>query len=125
MPNENRAIEIAKQVPGVDLIFMGHTHLPVSSLVINGVQLIQANYWGRHLARVDLYLENAGQRWRVLRARPALLPWTPARSPDPDLLKIAEPYDRETEAWLARAMGESAAELTAAEARFRDTAILI
>jgi len=122
--NENRAIEIAKQVPGVDLIFMGHTHVPVSSLVINGVQLIQANYWGRHLARVDLYLENDGQRWRVLARAGRIIAVDSSTVPDQDLLKIGEPYDRETEGWLARAIGESDAELTAAEARFRDTAIL-
>src|SRR6266850_5227325 len=58
--NENEGIAIARQVPGVDLIFMGHTHRDVPSVVVNGVQLIQANYWGRHLARVDLYLENVG-----------------------------------------------------------------
>src|ERR1041385_6454437 len=57
VPNENEAIAIARQVPGIDLIFMGHTHRDVPSLVINGVQLVQADYWGRHLARVDLYLE--------------------------------------------------------------------
>jgi 2',3'-cyclic-nucleotide 2'-phosphodiesterase/3'-nucleotidase len=56
VPNENEAIAIARQVPGVNLIFMGHTHRDVPSVVINGVQLIQADYWGRHLARVDLYL---------------------------------------------------------------------
>src|SRR5712691_7017239 len=41
--NENQAITIAKQVPGVDLILMGHTHRDVPSLVINGVLLTQAN----------------------------------------------------------------------------------
>jgi 2',3'-cyclic-nucleotide 2'-phosphodiesterase/3'-nucleotidase len=122
--NENRAIAIAKQVPGVDLIFMGHTHVPVSSLVINGVQLVQANYWGRHLARVDLYLEDAGQRWRVFARAARTIAVDDLTVPDQDLLKIGEPYDRETQAWLARAIGESGAELTAAEARFRDTAIL-
>ena len=39
-------------------------------------------------------------------------------------MKLAEPYDRETESWLGRVIGESAADLTAIEARFRDTAIL-
>jgi 2',3'-cyclic-nucleotide 2'-phosphodiesterase (5'-nucleotidase family) len=124
VPNENRAIAIAQQVPGVDLIFMGHTHRDVPSVTVNGVQLIQANYWGRHLARVDLYLENAGPRWRVF-ARAARTISTDDRvPPDQELLKIGEPYDRETQAWLSRAIGESAAELTAAEARFGDTAIL-
>src|SRR6476469_1016116 len=56
--NENQAIAIAQEVSGVDLIFMGHTHRDVPSVVVNGVQLIQANYWGKHLARIDVYLEN-------------------------------------------------------------------
>ena len=111
-------------MPGVDLIFMGHTHRDVPSLVINGVQLIQANYWGRHLARVDLYLENAGARWRVVARAARTIAVDDSTVPDPEILKLGEPYDRETQAWLSRAIGESAAELTAAEARFRDTAIL-
>src|SRR5882762_938504 len=85
--NENRAIAIAKQVPGVDLIFMGHTHVPVSSLVINGVQLIQANFWGRHLARVDLYLENAGTRWRVFARSARTIAVDDRTVPDPEILK--------------------------------------
>jgi 2',3'-cyclic-nucleotide 2'-phosphodiesterase / 3'-nucleotidase len=63
--NENQAVTIAKQVPGVDLIFMGHTHRDTPSLAVNGVLLTQANHWGRHLARADLYLEKTGNRWRV------------------------------------------------------------
>ena len=122
--NENRAVAIAKQVPGVDLIFMGHTHRDVPSVVINGVQLIQANYWGRHLARVDLYLENAGLGWRVFARAARTIAVDDRVVPDQEILKLGEPYDRETQAWLSRAIGESGAELTATEARFRDTAIL-
>jgi len=122
--NENQAIAIARQVPGIDLIFMGHTHRDVPSVVINGVQLIQANYWGRHLARVDLYLENAGPRWRVFARAARTIAVDDRVAPDQELLKIGEPYDRETQAWLSRSIGESTAELTAAEAPFRDTAIL-
>ena len=122
--NENQAIAIAQQVPGIDLIFMGHTHRDLPSVIINGVQLIQANYWGRQLARVDLYLENAGTGWHLV-ARAARTIATDERVlPDAELLKLGEPYDRETQGWLARAVGSSQAELTAAEARFRDTAIL-
>ena len=122
--NENRAVAIAKQVPGVDLIFMGHTHRDVPSVVINGVQLIQANYWGRHLARVDLYLENVGPGWRVFARAARTIAVDDRVVPDPEILKLGEPYDRETQAWLSRAIGESGAELTATDARFRDTAIL-
>jgi 2',3'-cyclic-nucleotide 2'-phosphodiesterase/3'-nucleotidase len=122
--NENRAIAIAREVPGVDLIFMGHTHRDNPSVVINGVQLIQANYWGRHLARVDLYFENESKGWRVFARNARTIPMDDTIAPDPEILALGEPYNRETQAWLSRPIGESASELTATEARFRDTAIL-
>ncbi|HEV2826900.1 MAG TPA: bifunctional UDP-sugar hydrolase/5'-nucleotidase [Pyrinomonadaceae bacterium] len=122
--NENRAIAIAREVPGVDLIFMGHTHRDNPSVVINGVQLIQANYWGRHLARVDLYLEDDAKGWRIYARGARTIAMNDAIAPDQEILTLAEPYNRETQAWLSRAIGESAKQLTASEARFSDTAIL-
>jgi len=44
--------------------------------------------------------------------------------PDPDVVKLGEPYDQETQGWLSRVIGQSPEELTARDARFRDTAIL-
>jgi 2',3'-cyclic-nucleotide 2'-phosphodiesterase (5'-nucleotidase family) len=120
--NENQALAIARKVPGVDLIFMGHTHREVPSLDVNGVLLTQANHWGRHLARADVYLENDGQRWRVVAKAARTL--ASDVEPDQEVLKLAEPYDRETQAWLSRSIGQSDKELTARDARFRDTAIL-
>ena len=100
--NENQAIAIAKQVPGIDLIFMGHTHREVPSLYINNVLLIQANYWGRHLARADLYLENDGSKWRMYARSARTIAPDDRVDADRELLKLGEPYDRETQAWLSR-----------------------
>lgn len=122
--HENEAILIAKEVPGVDVIFMGHTHRDVPSLYINGVLLTQANHWGRHLARADLYLQKAGTGWRMYAKSARTMTSDDRVEPDPEVVKIAEPYDRETQAWLSREIGESTEELTARDARFRDTAIL-
>jgi len=124
VPHENEAIAIAQQVPGIDVIFMGHTHREVSSLYINGVLITQANYWGRHLARADLYLQKSAGGWSVYAKAARTVAVDDRVAPDADIVKIAEPYDRETQAWLGRAIGESSKELTAKEARFRDTAIL-
>src|SRR5882762_2051815 len=67
VPNENAALAIARQVPGVDVILMGHTHREVPALVVNGVLLTQANRWASHVARVDLFLEKGeAARWHVL-----------------------------------------------------------
>jgi len=122
--HENEAISIAKEVPGVDVIFMGHTHRDVPSLYINGVLLTQANHWGRNLARADIYLQKTESGWRVYAKSARTLPTDDRVEPDPEVAKLAAPYDNETQGWLAKVIGQSAEELTAKEARFRDTAIL-
>ncbi len=125
VPNENAAIAIARQVPGIDVILMGHTHREVPSLVVNGVLLTQANRWGSHVARVDLYLEkdDAG-RWRLLAESARTIPVTEKTAIDPEIAQLGQPYDKETQDWLGRTIGESSEELTARDARFRDTAII-
>jgi 2',3'-cyclic-nucleotide 2'-phosphodiesterase / 3'-nucleotidase len=124
VPHENEAIAIAKEVPDIDVIFMGHTHRDVPSLYINGVLLTQANYWGRHLSRADLYLQKAGAGWRMFAKSARTIATDDRVEPDPEVVKLAEPYDHETQGWLSRVIGESPEELTARDARFRDTAIL-
>jgi len=125
VPHENAALEIAKRVPGVDLILMGHTHREVPGVVTNGVLLAQANLWGRHLARADLYLEqDESGRWHVVARQSRTIPVTPQTETDAEVASLAASYDRETRDWLTRVIGESGAELTAADARVRDTAIL-
>jgi 2',3'-cyclic-nucleotide 2'-phosphodiesterase (5'-nucleotidase family) len=124
IPHENEAISIAKEVPGVDVIFMGHTHRDVPSLYINGVLLTQANHWGRHLARADLYLQKEPSGWRVYAKSARTMPADDRVEPDSEVVKLAEPYDRQTQEWLGRVIAESPEELTAEDARFRDTAIL-
>src|SRR5215216_5496161 len=123
-PHENEAITIAKEVPGVDVIFMGHTHRDVPAVYINGVLLTQANHWGRHLARADLYLQKAGDHWRMYAKSARTIAADDRVEPDPEVVQLAEPYDQATQGWLSRVIGESPEELTAREARFRDTAIL-
>ena len=124
VPAENQAIAIAKEVPGIDLIFMGHTHRNIPSLIINGVLLTQANFWGRNLARADVYLERQAERWQIYAKAARTIPVDNGVEADPEVLKIGEPYDRETQAWLSRSIGKSEKELAAREARFKDTAIL-
>lgn len=128
--NENAAVAITEGVLGVDVILMGHTHREVPGVYINGVLLVQADKWARRVARVDLYLEreaaaNAdGGRWRVAAKSARTIPVDERVKPDEEISRIVQPYDRETQSWLGRVIGQSSAELTARDARFRDTAIL-
>ena len=146
MTNENAALAIARQVPGVDVILMGHTHRDVPSLLVNndviktymdiqnqrtsgyfneGVLLTQANRWGSHLARVDLYLEKGGDnRWHVLAKSSRTIPVTEKTEVDAEIARLGQPYHDETQAWLAKTIGESNKDLTAQGCRSRDTAII-
>jgi 2',3'-cyclic-nucleotide 2'-phosphodiesterase / 3'-nucleotidase len=125
VPNENAALTIARQVPGVDVILMGHTHREVGDLLVNGVLLTQANRWASHIARVDLYLDkkdNGG--WQVGMKSARTIPVTEKTEIDPEIARIGDPYDKETQAWLGRAIGESTTELNANGCRFHDSAII-
>jgi 2',3'-cyclic-nucleotide 2'-phosphodiesterase/3'-nucleotidase len=126
VPNENAAVAIARQVPGVDVILMGHTHRDVPSLVVNGVLLTQANRWASHVGRVDVYLEKNedNDHWRIVAKSARTIPVTEKTAIDPEVAQLGESYDKETQAWLGHSIGESAEELTAREARFRDTPII-
>lgn len=128
-PHENEALSIARQVQGVDVILMGHTHREVPAMYVNGVLLTQANYWGRHVARVDLYLEKDMRTsmipsWKVIAKSARTIPVDERVAVDEEIAKLAEPYDKETQNWLGQVIGESDAELTAAGSYFKDVAIL-
>ncbi len=122
---ENEALAIARQVPGIDLILLGHTHTNVPSLMVNGVLLAQASLWGRHLVRAEVDVERGqGGGWRVRSKQATTVPVTTETPTDTEVAAIAEGYDREARAWLARRIGESAEALTAEEGRVQDTAIV-
>jgi 2',3'-cyclic-nucleotide 2'-phosphodiesterase / 3'-nucleotidase len=126
--HENMALAIARGVPGIDLVLMGHTHRDVPALVVNGALLMQASAWGRHLARADLMLDKAagadGAGWRVSAKQARTMAIGDSTPADPEIVALAESYDRETRAWLARVIGQSAADLSAERGVFGDTAIL-
>lgn len=124
VPNENAAVAIARHVPGVDVIFMGHTHRDLPSLMVNGVLLTQANRWASHLARADVYLEKVDGRWKVVAKSGRTIPVTERVAIDPEIARLGQPYDKETQDWLGGEIGQSAEELTARDARFRDSAII-
>ena len=124
-PHENDALAIAQQVPGIDLILMGHTHREVPALVVNGVLLAQADKWADRVVRAEIYCErNAAGRWQVVAKASRTIPVTEKIAADPEIVRLAEPYDRETQAWLDQPIGACDRELTATESRLRDTALL-
>lgn len=123
VPNENRAIAIAENVPGIDLILMGHTHQDVPGVVVNGVLLAQAGRWGDHVVKADLdFTRGAGGRWR-LEAKQTQSLRMQSVDPDPAILDLAKSYHEETERWLSQPIGVCDRDIDA-RALFEDCAVL-
>ena len=66
---ENQVYRLTKEVPGIDVILMGHAHRRFPPQEVNGVILCEPGRWGDSLCRVDLHFEkdSAGElrlsRW--------------------------------------------------------------
>jgi 2',3'-cyclic-nucleotide 2'-phosphodiesterase (5'-nucleotidase family) len=63
---ENVAGDVARQVPGIDLIVFGHSHREVADTTINGVLLVQPRQWAGSLAVATIRLQNRGATWSVV-----------------------------------------------------------
>lgn len=126
LPGENAAVRIAREVPGIDLILMGHTHREVPSLDINGVLLSQAGRWGEFLSRTTLMLERGEptEPWQVIGKTATTHPITDEVPANPQILKLSEDTFAAAEEWLNRPIGFSQGALSAARSRLEDTAIM-
>ena len=60
VPPENEAARLAREVPEIDVVFLGHTHREVADSVINGVTFTQAKNWAQSLAQVNVTMERRG-----------------------------------------------------------------
>lgn len=122
---ENAALALARKVPGLDVMFLGHTHRDIPALVVNGVLLAQAGRWGDRLARLDLtFTRESGGNWALAAKAARSLPVLADTPADPAVLALAEPYHRATQVWLARTIGTSARPLEAANGHLQDSALL-
>ncbi len=108
LPKENQAIQLAEQVPGIDVILTGHTHQPIPKMLINGVLITQANRFGSHLGRVSVEMVAAGRGYRVGSKDAKLLPVNEVAA-DPEILALAESYHNKTLSFLSTPIGTLAA----------------
>jgi 2',3'-cyclic-nucleotide 2'-phosphodiesterase (5'-nucleotidase family) len=122
---ENAALDLAREVPGIDLMLLGHTHRDISALVVNSVLICQAGRWGDRIVRADLsFSRDDGGAWRLVAKSGRTIPVRPETKADPAVIVLAEPYHLETEAWLSRPIGNSARSLGATTAHLEDSALL-
>ncbi|HKJ92024.1 MAG TPA: 5'-nucleotidase C-terminal domain-containing protein [Longimicrobiales bacterium] len=122
LPPENASAALAREVPGIDVIFMGHTHRELADTSINGVLLLQAGNFARSLAVATVHLQRrAPGAWHVTAAHGSLL--APA-TPDTALLDSLRWAHERTLVYMRSVVGRSSAVMSAREARVHDTPII-
>jgi 2',3'-cyclic-nucleotide 2'-phosphodiesterase / 3'-nucleotidase len=122
---ENMVHQIAAEVPGIDAIVFGHTHQQLAEYRIGDVLLMQPKNWGISLGRVVFKLESKPEGgYRVLSKSSGLIPVERTTPADPEILRIAKPYHELTEAYLDSKVARADNDMSAAESRIRDTAII-
>jgi 2',3'-cyclic-nucleotide 2'-phosphodiesterase / 3'-nucleotidase len=123
---ENPAVAVARAAPGIDVLFMGHTHREVDGLIVGNTLLMQALPYGRSMAKVDLYLEREGDTapWKLILRQGEIVPVTGKTPVDPEIVTLAMPYHESTEQWLSQEVGLTDTELKAGRSRLEDTALI-
>ena len=73
MPSENVGARIAREVPGIDMILIGHSHVEIPDTTINGVLVVQPKNWATSVEVAHLDVVRDGRTWRVQAKRGAVV----------------------------------------------------
>lgn len=129
LPPENPADVIARTVPGIDVMVVGHTHLDVPQEIVTNevtgedVLLTQPYRWGGSVARVDLDLEKVRGQWEVEGAEATALR-TRDYTDHPDVVAALTPDHQETVDYVNQVVATATEELSGATSFWQDTAIV-
>ena len=121
-PDENWGYRLATEVPGTDVVILGHTHAVIPSLEVGSVLVTQAGKWGEGLGRVDLELTRASASgpWTISSRRSQVLAVTDSVAADSALATFALPYHRAAQAALDEPIGRAAGPLDSPRGRFEE-----
>ena len=117
---ENFGERLANDVPGVDLVILGHTHERIDSLSVAGVAVTQPGRSGEVLGRADFEVERGVDGARVRSLRLVLLAVDDTVAADPRIAALAAPYEAEARRALGVAVARAAAPIGAPAGRLAD-----
>ncbi|WP_350348480.1 5'-nucleotidase C-terminal domain-containing protein [Agromyces sp. G08B096] len=126
---ENASDVIAREVPDIDVMVVGHTHLDKPSEVIvnevtgEPVLLTQPYRWGSTVSRVDLDLEKVRGQWDVVGAEASAIR-TKDYPESPEILDLVADQHATTVAYVNQVVAQSTEELPATASRYQDTPII-
>ncbi|MET9369473.1 5'-nucleotidase C-terminal domain-containing protein [Streptomyces griseoflavus] len=126
---ENAAANVARQVPGIDAILVGHAHAEIPELRVTNeetgreVVLSEPLCYAERLSLFDFELVFERGRWRVESVRASLR--DAATVPDdPGITRLLRDEHAEVVAYVNQVVGSATETLTTARARYEDAPII-
>ncbi|MFN8665659.1 MAG: 5'-nucleotidase C-terminal domain-containing protein [Gemmatimonadaceae bacterium] len=123
LPSENVGARIAREVPGVNLIVIGHSHKELADTVINGVTIVQARNWATSVALATMTLTHDGRAWHVARTRGTIVR-DAGHAEHPAVLAATQRAHEQTVRWVNQTLGTTPVAWRADSARVRDTPLI-
>ncbi|GGW68094.1 multifunctional 2',3'-cyclic-nucleotide 2'-phosphodiesterase/5'-nucleotidase/3'-nucleotidase [Streptomyces lucensis JCM 4490] len=126
---ENAAANVARLVPGIDAILVGHAHLEIPELkVVNEktgktVVLSEPLCYAERLTLFDIELVFSKGRWEV-ESVSASLRDSAAVADDPKITKLLSDEHRKVVAYVNQVVGRATQTLTTVDARYKDAPII-
>ncbi|MFF5023874.1 bifunctional metallophosphatase/5'-nucleotidase [Streptomyces collinus] len=126
---ENASNLVAEQVPGIDAILVGHTHVEVPSYTVQNAEtgeevLLSEPYcWGYRLSVFDFELELHHGQWKVTDKKARTLNPNGVDE-DPEIRKLLEADHELVVKYVNTAVGTCTADLSAADSCWRDVPIM-
>ncbi|MEU6193431.1 5'-nucleotidase C-terminal domain-containing protein [Streptomyces sp. NPDC047061] len=126
---ENAAANVARQVPGIDAILVGHAHVEIPELkVVNEatgktVVLSEPLCYAERLTLFDIELVFAKGSWEVESVAASLLNSNTVAD-DPKITRLLSDEHAKVVAYVNQVVGSATETLTTVEARYKDAPII-
>jgi 2',3'-cyclic-nucleotide 2'-phosphodiesterase (5'-nucleotidase family) len=121
---ENQAYRLTRDVPGIDVVLLGHTHQKIEPQEVNGIVVCEPGRWGEALCRIDLYFERDASGKVHLDTWEGALLSAAGVEPSQEVLNLVKPYHDKTMAYINSVIGEAKTPIRAEGARFQDTPMM-
>ncbi|MFC9279993.1 bifunctional metallophosphatase/5'-nucleotidase [Streptomyces collinus] len=126
---ENAAANVARQVPGIDAILVGHAHLEIPELKVTNdhtgktVVLSEPLCYAERLTLFDIELVFSKGRWTV-ESVSASLRDSKTVADDPKITKLLKDEHAKVVAYVNQVVGRATDTLTTVDARYKDAPII-
>lgn len=132
---ENPMSTVANEVPGIDLIVVGHSHREIADTTINGVLMVQPRNWATSVAVATLQVERnapAAGRGRAGRGAPSwkvtakhgVIVRAAGHAEDKAILDLSATAHAAARKYTGTTVGKTAVDWRSDSARTRDTPII-